>query len=52
MANAEKGKPLMTSDFAWDMDRPERTQELFERYDIQKAKQIIVASPDPWSSLT
>jgi hypothetical protein len=47
MANAEGDKPPMSSDFDWDVDRPERTQELFERYDVQQAKQIIVASPRP-----
>jgi len=28
-----------------DVDSLERTHELFERYDVRKAKQIIVASP-------
>jgi hypothetical protein len=40
-------KAMMSDDFDWDVDRPERTQELFERFDVQKAKQIIVASPRP-----
>ncbi len=47
MAKADEGKPLMSSDFAWDLNQPERTQELFERYDVHKAKQIIVAAPRP-----
>ncbi len=45
MPNTDEMKPLMSSDFTWDLDRPERTQELCERYDVQKAKQIIVADP-------
>jgi hypothetical protein len=42
---AKTDRQLMTSDFTWDVDSPERTHELFERYDVRKAKQIIVASP-------
>jgi hypothetical protein len=45
MAKTDDGKPLMSSDFTWDVDRPERTHELFDRYDVRKAKQILVASP-------
>jgi hypothetical protein len=38
---------MMSSDFDWDLERAERTQELFDRYDVQKAKQIIADSPRP-----
>lgn len=45
MPNTGEMKSLMSSDFTWDLERPERTHELFERYDVQKAKQIIFADP-------
>jgi hypothetical protein len=45
MTKPDGDKPLMSSDFTWDVNTPERTHELFERYDVRKAKQIIVASP-------
>lgn len=38
---------MMSSDYTWDLSRPEASQELLERYDIQKAKTMIQASPRP-----
>jgi hypothetical protein len=47
MPDDEDSNPMLSSDFAWNLDRPERTQELFDRYDVQKAKRIITESPRP-----
>jgi hypothetical protein len=37
----------MSSDYEWNLARPERTVYGFQLYDIQKAKQIIVNAPRP-----
>jgi hypothetical protein len=41
----------MSSDFDWDIDRNERTQELLEQYDVQRAKQFIKENPRPIEQL-
>jgi hypothetical protein len=41
----------MSSDFDWDVARNERTQELFEKYDVQGAKKFIKAGPRPVEQL-
>ncbi len=38
--------PSMSNDFEWDLDRPEKTVEGLDGiFDVQKAKQIIAATP-------
>ena len=35
--------PAMSSDFEWDTARKERSHEALEKYDVQKAKELIDA---------
>lgn len=43
--------PMSSKDLEWDVDRPERSQELLEQFDIQKAKRFIAeGQPRPIAS--
>jgi hypothetical protein len=38
--------PIMSSEFKWDLERPEKTVECLEGiFDVQKAKNIIAQNP-------
>ena len=37
--------PRMSDEYVWDLERPEMSQEVFERYDVRAAKRLISANP-------
>lgn len=43
--------PQMSDQYDWDLERPEKSQEVLERFDVRLAKQIITKTPRPVESV-
>lgn len=47
MVDGNEHHRLKSTDFDWDLDRPEYSQEVLDKYDVRKAKEIIAATTRP-----